>query len=606
MRLFSVSTILEKATESFRRFPLPLLFSFGAVVIMICLNHLEYAARSGHIYERLAMTAYLGMLLTISVTLFAERFVMKFSHRTVLAFIAVGLAALYFYSLPESMNTASGIRFAVLAISLHLLVAFAPFILADEMNGLWQFNKSLFIRILTSGVYSAVLFGGLALALLAIDNLFEVQIDDEYYFDLWLIIAGVFNTWFFLSGVPENTSALERATDYPKGLKLFTLYVLLPLITVYLVILYAYAAKILLTSHWPVGWVANLVLAFSIFGILSFLLIYPLRDDEANPWVKFYSRLFNFLLVPLIVLLYISIFKRIEEYGITVARYYVLLLALWLTFIAAYNILTGGKRIRVIPLSLCIIGLLSTFGSWGAFAVSHRSQIGELSALFESNSILVNGKVDTTTTHDVQAADYDRIQSIVNYIEEFHGHQELQQYFDQNIDTLHAADSPEGGFGNHAGNTIVDMLHIQRVESDSGLSFLHFSVGEKAMFNTEGFDFAGMFTRANYGRAGDTTATYVVSGDTVNLIYSDTLKSFTLTSGDLHPLVIELDDMIASLPKDRNNEVSPEIMTVVAENPFWKARIVFRSLEIQRDNGALKIDVAEGLLMLTFAERGTR
>jgi hypothetical protein len=107
-------------------------------------------------------------------------------------------------------------------------------------------------------------------------QLFQVDIKDKYYFDLFIIISGIFNTWFFLSGVPENLPSLEDETSYPKGLKIFTIYVLLPLVCIYLVILYAYAGKILITTQWPVGWVAYLVIAFSIFGILSFLLIYPL------------------------------------------------------------------------------------------------------------------------------------------------------------------------------------------------------------------------------------------------------------------------------------------------------------------------------------------
>ena len=45
---------------------------------------------------------------------------------------------------------------------------------------------------------------------------------------LWIVIAGVFETWFFLAGVPKNLEELDESDDYPKGLKIFTQYVLLP------------------------------------------------------------------------------------------------------------------------------------------------------------------------------------------------------------------------------------------------------------------------------------------------------------------------------------------------------------------------------------------
>ncbi|MBL0062057.1 MAG: DUF4153 domain-containing protein [bacterium] len=398
---------------------------------------------------------------------------------------------------------------------------------------------------------------------------------------MWLVIAGVFNTWFFLSGVPENIPGLERATDFPKGLKLFTLYVLLPLITVYLVILYAYAAKILITSHWPVGWVANLVLAFSIFGILSFLLIYPLRDDEANPWVKFYSRLFYFLLIPLIILLYISIFKRIDEYGITVARYYVMLLAVWLTFIAAYNILTGGKRIRVVPLSLCIIGLLSTFGSWGAFAVSQKSQLNELTDLLERNHVLVNEKVDTASTHEVKSDEYDRIQSIISYIEEMHGHAQLQTFFDQDIDTLIANTKTEEGITQNAVFAIFEMLHMQRVESSEGTSYLSYLANDKVMLKSSGYDFVTELTRSDYDKFSDTTTNFIVGLDTIHVAFLTQQKSYTLTCRDLEPLSLDLNGLIATLPHHKDSATPPNLLTTIAENSQWKAKLVLSTLEIR-------------------------
>jgi len=606
MRLFSISTIGQKAADTLRRFPLPLIAALVAVIAMITVAHEEWSEHGSHLAQRIAMASYLAMLLTISISLFAERFLQKRVLRIAISLFAMALAALYFLSLPETLEIANGIRFAVLAIALHLLVAFAPFIFADEMNGLWQYNKSLFLGILTSGIYSAVLFGGLALALLAIENLFDVKVNDDFYFDLWLVIAGIFNTWFFLSGVPKDVPGLERATDYPKGLKVFTLYVLIPLITVYLVILYAYVGKIVITSNWPVGWVAYLVLAFSIFGILSFLLVYPLRNDDENPWVRFYSRLFYFLLVPLIVMLYISIFKRIDEYGITVARYYVMLLAVWLTFIAVYNIFTGGKRIRVIPLSLCLIGLLSTFGSWGAFAVAHNSQINELATLLESNQVLVNGRVDSASSHDVKAEDYDRIESIVGYIEVFHGHKNLQTFFVQDIDSLNALRAPEGGFGHSANLAIIEMLHIQRAESEVGISYMSYLVTEKVMLNAAGYDFITELRRSDYGKNSDTTTNFIVGVDTVQVLYSAQQKNYVLMCRDFESITLDLNGVIAALPHHQDTETSPDLLTTIAGNSQWKAKLVLRTLDISRENGESKIERADGVLMIAFADAGER
>ena len=107
-----------------------------------------------------------------------------------------------------------------------------------------------------------VLYIGLSLALLAVDKLFNAHINGKVYLRLLIIIAGLFNTWFFLSGVPKNVSDISEKIIYPKGLKVFTQFVLIPLISIYLVILYAYMFKIIFTWNIPKGWVSYLVLCF--------------------------------------------------------------------------------------------------------------------------------------------------------------------------------------------------------------------------------------------------------------------------------------------------------------------------------------------------------
>jgi hypothetical protein len=77
---------------------------------------------------------------------------------------------------------------------------------------------------------------------------------------LWVATAGIFNTTFFLAGVPEDPYAEEQQDDFPQGLRKITQYTFIPLSLLSLVILYVYATKILLTWTLPQGWVSYLVL----------------------------------------------------------------------------------------------------------------------------------------------------------------------------------------------------------------------------------------------------------------------------------------------------------------------------------------------------------
>ncbi|MBK5286626.1 MAG: DUF4153 domain-containing protein [Bacteroidia bacterium] len=597
MKLLSLSSTIHKARETFLRFPLPLLSALGGTIVMLCFMHKDFSASGNQMLLHLGMTLYLSMLFTISVSLYAERFTFSGVKKYAAFSISLAVVAIYYFSLPAAINAVTWLRFVLFTIGLHLLVSFSPLLVREEMNGLWQFNKSLFIRILIGGIYSAVLFGGLALALLAVDNLFEIKINEKYYRDLWIVIAGIFNTWFFLSGVPHNIPSLEDVDDYPKGLKIFTGYVLLPLITVYLVILYLYAGKILITAHWPVGWVGYMVIAFAVFGILSFLLIYPLRNDEANPWVKFYSRLFYFLLLLPIVLLFAAIFKRVNQYGITEERYFVIVLALWLSFITLYFIFTNGKNIRIIPVTLCLVAFLSSFGPWGAFSISHNSQMNELTLLLDSNRILKDGKADTSATHDVNSKDYERITSIVRYINNMHGHDKLQSYFFQSLDLLIAEDKKDNSSMHGENNLILALFRMNKIISgDEESSHLYYKISGNAMLNARGYDFVKEFY-VNY-RNDDFSRSFNFGSDSIRFVYAAQNGTMKLTCRDFEPLLFQTNEMLASLSASDKDAIAPDRLTLETENPQWKAKIIFTSVNFDRAEGTLRFDNANGVLML--------
>ena len=149
----------------------------------------------------------------------------------------------------------------------------------------------------------------------------------------------VYNQWVQLSndiqklkGIKQVLSSgrifqLEKDGSYPQILKFFTQFVLIPLLLIYVTILYFYAGKILINWELPRGWVSYLILIFSLFGLLSFLLVHPIAQKKENLWIYSFNRWFYFVLIPLIGLLFWAILYRINLYGITHGRYYVLLLA---------------------------------------------------------------------------------------------------------------------------------------------------------------------------------------------------------------------------------------------------------------------------------------
>src|SRR5436853_1638092 len=140
-------------------------------------------------------------------------------------------------------------------------------------------------------------------------------------------------------------------------------------------------------------------------------------------------------------------------------------------------IVTGGNKICMIPVSLCIIAFFSSFGPWGAFNISRNSQVKELTTLLDSNHVLKNGMADTTSAHDVTAQDYIRIQDIVRYLDNVHGYKTLQPFFALKLDSVIPRDSvtrfPEWSSNS---DIIVSLMKLNKLPSpaDSVAASGHF------------------------------------------------------------------------------------------------------------------------------------
>ncbi len=433
MRLPSILHIWQETRRTVLRFPLVIVNAAAGTLAAVFLveRQTPYVPTP---FLNILFATVLGIPLLLSIALVAEKrhwrpwAIAASQILSVLLLIAFGCSA------PSDLDAPAlhVIRLVLLSIAMHLLVAVAPYYAAGEVNGFWQYNKSLLYRLMTSVFYSGVLFAGFAVALVALDQLFGVSIPPKRYAELWLIMAGLFHTTFFLAGVPENLNDLEQETDYPKSLKIFVQYILTPLVVIYLFILYAYVGKIVMLWSWPNGWVSKLILGFSATGILSLLLLYPVREQKEYTWVRLAWQWFFVILIPLIIMLPLAVWRRISEYGVTEGRYLAIVLAACIAALALYFILSKARNIKVIPGLLCTVALLGSFGPWSVFSISEKSQIDRLKKLLTAHNILLEGKIHKAAS-PVAADDAVQISSIISYLRDMHGYDGIQPWFAERL-----------------------------------------------------------------------------------------------------------------------------------------------------------------------------
>lgn len=383
---------LSRANEVIFRYPMILVMALLAAIGAIYIVETERSEITSYI--KFTICSCLGISLMFALKMLSQRI----GKELLLQVCGIVFLIGFYYILPDKKNSFTEVYayiIAVTALLSHLLVSFVPFLEKDRELRFWQYNKNLFINIFLTAVFTGVLTGGVELAILAVDKLFDFNFHDRIYRDTFFVLAILGSSFIFLLFNDKGLNNLEKDGTYPVVLKFFTQFILIPLLLIYVTILYFYSVKILINWQLPRGWVSYLVLAYSIVGILALLLVHPLKEENAKSWVRIFSKAFYYTIVPLIVLLFTAIFTRILEYGYTEPRYFVLLLALWLLSIVVYFIFNKKATIKFIPVSLFLFGAFALVSPYlNAFSVAKRSQKTELMNILNQHQLMSAGKIN--------------------------------------------------------------------------------------------------------------------------------------------------------------------------------------------------------------------
>src|SRR5690606_37394677 len=101
-------------------------------------------------------------------------------------------------------------------------------------------------------------------------------------------------------------------------------------------------------------------------------------------------------------------------------RYFIILLAIWLSILCLYFIFYKSPSIQLIPISLFAIIILSTYGPQSPFNLSKKSQKARLQNYIHQQN--ENANREKT--------------SIVNYLIDFHGLTALQEFSSSNLSDI--------------------------------------------------------------------------------------------------------------------------------------------------------------------------
>ena len=567
--------ILNGIKRSLDRFPLTISISTACVMVLIYISEIRPEASNNFIetLTKVAMVLALGVPVSLCIKLLFER---KDHYKGLLLYAsylggAILLIAYYNFFLRDigPVSTSRYIGFSLILYLIFICISYFP-----NRKDFEFYAIRIFTRFFTTILYSLVLYLGLSAILFAIDELLGFNIKGEIYYYAGLIVAGVFAPSFFLAGLPVKDEILT-VNEYSRLLMVLVLYIVMPLITVYTVILYIYFGKIIITRLWPEGLVSvsHLVLWYSAISAAVLFFITPLLHEKT--WPRRYMKYFPKVIIPLIIMMFISIGIRINAYGVTENRYFVVALGIWVFLIMIYFAATKRLRNIILPISLSVIVFISVFGPFSSYSTSKNSQNKRITHIFVKNNMIKENKVIKANAV-VSAEDSRQITSILNYFDRNHSLNDIKQlpkdFKISNMENVLGIKYSEENYGNNNGYFYFNSLGSLQPMDISGYNYL----------------FDSRNNNINDGSQTPNNTTLSINYDYAKTTLKITQNGNDIYKRDLQDFSIKLIDKYGV--NQNNQTLSPNEMSFIDENTKVKIKIQFSSVSGTKNDSNSKIE----------------
>jgi len=553
MKLMELSRkILKNLRTSIKRFPVTIGISVACVILLIYLSELGYDGNDSlrETINKIVMVLALGIPLSLSIKLSFER-LQRWKKIQLFGTYLVGAIGLvlYYAFLLKNFKMIPITRYIGVSCILYLSFLIMPYL--PNRDNFERYIIKILGRFFTTVIYSVVLFLGLCAILFTIDRLLGISVKGEIYYYCWLIVVGVFAVTFFLAGIPQYEDNLNEY-EYPKVLKILILYIVMPLISVYTLILYIYFGKIIVTTQWPQGLVSHLVLWYSAISVFILFLITPLVKD--NIWVKRFMEIFPKVIIPLLIMMFFSIGIRINAYGVTENRYYVVALGLWVLLIMLYFSKVKKYRNIILPISLAVIIFISIFGPISSYSVSRFSQNKRLEKTL-LNYDMINNNAVVKSNKTIPEEDMREISSIIRYFDINHELSQLKHFpKDFKIEQM---------------ESVLGFKYYDEYYNNGDNYFFLSSRSTSQFVDIKGYDY--LFDGRNQGFKGDSTGEYDLNLDYETNILKIKQNNNEVYSKDLTKFITNLIDKYGYNKSSENIPTSE--MSFEDENENIKIKI---------------------------------
>ncbi len=419
LNIFSVDTLKKNVQEISSRFPVSVLvISIMSILFFVELHY--HSVLSDNVNENIGITI-LSLILTfvfsVWVYLTTENNDVSKIKRNVFQLIPVIFWISFFLTFSSDIENFENIIFFLLTlVGIVSYLFFAPYfknIILSMQSGdvskkdkvklkqsvFYTYFYNISVVILITSIFWGVMFALGAIWITAIDALFDLYIDASKTYWNWAIISlSLITPLFALTQIPQKPQFRENQFRENLFFSFLIKFVAIPFIVIYFLILYAYTIKVLLNFwDWPKWEVSWMVIGFSIFGYITYIFSYIF--EKKNVFIKKFRSILPYAVVPQIFMLFYAIYLRLNQYDLTINRYFVVVFGLWLLVISLYYAFSKKKQLIFIPAILTLFTIIISIWPWGVYSLPESRQLERLKVNIKASWMVWNSTI-TQTEYD--------------------------------------------------------------------------------------------------------------------------------------------------------------------------------------------------------------
>ena len=378
----------SQISSAFRRFPVASALAFFTFFALV------YSTVHTEIFERLAgmrFLAWLGiypiaaMLISLTTSLVQE----SLKNESKLPQAISGAAWLVFslfLTFAFSMDVSWANYYLVATASFIYITAtfgifIAPFWKDRDENAFWIFLFRNLKALVVAALVTALLLASVEALVFCFGALFEHEFNEMVYLYIVYFCASVVFPILYFSGIPAIEECHRETPALNKFATSTIRFLFVPVLSLAILLFYAYIAKFILLWDMPQGMVSYFVSGFMVYMLALVTVLYPARLSPGSTFEKKLLKIFPTACIPLVAMMSVGLVRRISDYGISPWRIYVVGINIFFYIIIAVFLIDKIKcKSRYIAVIFCALLFVFTDTPLNAFNISQRVWIGSIKA----------------------------------------------------------------------------------------------------------------------------------------------------------------------------------------------------------------------------------